>query len=134
MLTFDAATRDRCTIRTQSTNTPLQALVLLNDPQYMEAARVMAQNIISYNKLPEENITVAFRKLTGRKPKEREMNILMKEYFNNLESFRANPELIQELLNIGDYLIDEKLDKFMLAAHSVTISTILNLDETISKE
>ena len=58
----------------------------------------------------------------------------MKEYFNNLESFRANPELIQELLNIGDYLIDEKLDKFMLAAHSVTISTILNLDETISKE
>ena len=134
MLTFDAATRDRCTIRTQSTNTPLQALVLLNDPQYMEAARVMAQNIISYNKLPEENITVAFRKLTGIKPKEREINILMKEYFNNLESFRANPELIQELLNIGDYLIDEKLDKFMLAAHSVTISTILNLDETISKE
>jgi hypothetical protein len=134
MLTFDAATRDRCTVSMQSTNTPLQALVLLNDPQYMEAARVMAQNIMAYNQSPEANISVAFRKLTGRKPKEKELNILKKEYDKNLVSFTANPKLIDDLLNIGDYFRDENLDQQMLAAHTVTFSTILNLDETISKE
>lgn len=134
MLTFDAATRDRCTISTQSTNTPLQALVLLNDPQYMEAARVMAQNIMAYNQTPEANISVAFRKLTGRKPKENEIDILKEEYDKSLESFKENPELVNELLNVGDYFIDEDLDQQMLAAHTVTFSTILNLDETISKE
>ncbi|MFT4567483.1 MAG: hypothetical protein ACI9FN_002450, partial [Saprospiraceae bacterium] len=134
MLTFDAATRDRCTLSMQSTNTPLQALVLLNDPQYMEAARVMAQNLMADHQSPEANISLAFRKLTGRKPKEKELNILKEEYDKNLESFATNPELIDELLNIGEYFIHENLDPQILAAHTVTFSTILNLDETISKE
>lgn len=134
MLTFDAATRDRCVVNRQSTNTPLQALVLLNDPQYMEAARVMAQNLLANNQAPKENITVAFRKLTGRKPKENEMNMLTKVYNESLDNFREHPNLISELLNIGDFNINEELDQPMLAAHTVTFSTILNLDETITKE
>ena len=134
MLTFDAATRDRCVVSRQSTNTPLQALVLLNDPQYMEAARVMAQNILISNQGPEENITVAFRKLTGRKPKDREMNMLTKVYNESLNNFKEHPSLVSDLLNIGDYIIDEELDQPKLAAHTVTFSTILNLDETITKE
>ena len=100
----------------------------------MEAARVMAQNIMAYNHTPEANISVAFRKLTGRKPKENELGILKGEYDKSLESFKENPELVNELLNVGDYLIDENLDQQMLAAHTVTFSAILNLDETISKE
>ncbi|MDP4680615.1 MAG: DUF1553 domain-containing protein, partial [Cyclobacteriaceae bacterium] len=76
MLTFDAATRDRCVVSRQSTNTPLQALVLMNDPQFMEAARVMAQNILTKGQSIEENIIVAFRKLTGRKPLENEIAML----------------------------------------------------------
>lgn len=94
----------------------------------------MAQNLMADDQSPESNISVAFRKLTGRKPKEKELNILKKEYDKNLESFAANPELIDELLNIGDYFRDENLDQQILAAHTVTFSTILNLDETISKE
>ena len=100
----------------------------------MEAARVMAQNIMVHNQPPEANISVAFRKLTGRKPKEKELNILKEEYDKSLESFEKNPQLVDELLNIGDYFIDEQLDQQILAAHTVTFSTILNLDETISKE
>ncbi|MEQ6120163.1 DUF1553 domain-containing protein [Reichenbachiella sp. MALMAid0571] len=134
MLTFDAATRDRCIVSRQSTNTPLQALVLLNDPQYMEAARVMAQNILIANQAPEENISIAFRKLTGRKPKEKEINMLTKVYNESLNNFKENPTLIASLLNIGEYAIDESLNQPMLAAHTVTFSTILNLDETITKE
>ena len=134
MLTFDAATRDRCVVSRQSTNTPLQALVLMNDPQFMEAARVMAQNILTKGQSIEENIIVAFRKLTGRKPLENEIAMLVEVYNQSIDSFDENPKLITELLNIGDYAIDESLDLPMLAAHTITFSTILNLDETISKE
>ncbi len=100
----------------------------------MEAARVMAQNILISNQGPEENITVAFRKLTGRKPKDREMNMLTKVYNESLNNFKEHPSLVSDLLNIGDYIIDEELDQPKLAAHTVTFSTILNLDETITKE
>lgn len=134
MLTFDAATRDRCIVNRQSTNTPLQALVLLNDPQYMEAARVMAQNLLTEQLPIENNITTAYRKLTGRRPDENELKTLMDVYNDGLGSFNDNPELIPELLEIGDYPIDESLDQKLLAAHTYTISAILNLDETISKE
>ncbi|MEQ6120161.1 DUF1553 domain-containing protein [Reichenbachiella sp. MALMAid0571] len=134
MLTFDAATRDRCIVNRQSTNTPLQALVLLNDPQYMEAARVMAQNLLTDKQPIESNITTAYRKLTGRKPDENELNTLMEVFNDGLDSFNKNPALISELIEIGDYPIDESLDEKLLAAHTYTISAILNLDETISKE
>lgn len=134
MLTFDAATRDRCIVNRQSTNTPLQALVLLNDPQYMEAARAMAQNLLTHQQPVESNITTAYRKLTGRKPDENELKVLMSVFNDGLDSFNENPQLIAELLEIGDYPIDESLDQKLLAAHTYTISTILNLDETITKE
>lgn len=134
MLTFDAATRDRCIVNRQSTNTPLQALVLLNDPQYMEAARVMAQNLLTDKQPIENNITTAYRKLTGRKPDENELKTLMEVFNDGLDSFNKNPALISELIEIGDYPIDENLDQKLLAAHTYTISAIFNLDETISKE
>lgn len=134
MLSFDAATRDRCIVNRQSTNTPLQALVLLNDPQYMEAARVMAQDLLTDQQPVESNITTAYRKLTGRKPGENELKTLMDVFNDGLDSFNKNPELIPELLEIGEYPIDESLDQKLLAAHTYTISTILNLDETITKE
>jgi hypothetical protein len=134
MLSFDAATRDRCAVSRQSTNTPLQALALLNDPQYMEAARVMAQNIMAYDQPMQENVKVAFRKLTGRQPNEDEIKMLIEVYDTSLNSFKENPEKAIELLSVGDYMIDERLDQNLLAAHTVTFSTIFNLDETITKE
>jgi hypothetical protein len=134
MLTFDAATRDRCIVGRQHTNTPLQALVLMNDPQYIEAARAMSQKLLSSDVSAENNLTMAFRKLTGRKPNLDEVEILLRSYEESLKSFQQNPAQTTELLKIGDYLLDESLDQSMLAAHVVTISSILNLDETISKE
>jgi hypothetical protein len=134
MLTFDAATRDRCIVGRQHTNTPLQALVLMNDPQYMEAARAMSQKLLSSDASAENNLTMAFRKLTGRKPNSHEVEILLKSYEESLQSFQRSPALAMDLLKIGDYMLDESLDQSMLAAHVVTISSILNLDETISKE
>ncbi len=134
MLTFDAATRDRCIVSRQNTNTPLQALVLMNDPQFMEAARVMAQKLLASNPSPEDNLTMAFRKLTGRQPKPSELEILLGSYQQSLESFRKNPSRSLELIKVGDYTINENLDQNMLAAQAITISSIMNLDETISKE
>ena len=100
----------------------------------MEAARVMAQNILVSNEPPENNFIVAFRKLTGRRPNENELELLTEDYHNNFEYFREHPNRMQELLSNGDYTIDENLDLNILAAHTLTISAILNLDETISKE
>jgi len=134
MLIFDAATRDRCIVSRQSTNTPLQALVLLNDPQYMEAMRVMAQNILSENPSIEDDIKLAFRKLTSRKPDETETKMLLEVYEESIASFQENPEHIDDLLHIGDYFVDESLDQQEVAARTIVFSTILNLDETISKE
>ncbi len=134
MLTFDAATRDRCIVSRQNTNTPLQALVLMNDPQYMEAARVMAQNILMKNHTKEENIAFAFRKLTSRNADESEMEMLIEVYEESMASFRENPSLVPELLQVGEYFVDKNLDQQELAAHTIVCSTILNLDETITKE
>ncbi len=134
MLTFDAATRDRCVVSRQSTNTPLQALVLLNDPQYMEAARVLAQTLLGKEMPLDENITTAFRKFTGRAPQSAELDMLREVHEQALLSFNNNPELSNKLLQVGDYKLDETLNPKELAALTLTISTILNLDETISKE
>ncbi len=134
MLTFDAATRDRCIVSRQNTNTPLQALVLMNDPQYMEAARVMAQKLLTSNPSPENNLTLAFRKLTGRQPKPNELEILLQSYQESLKSFSEYPSSSTELLLVGDFPINENLDQNVLAAHTIAISSIMNLDETISKE
>lgn len=135
MLTFDAATRDRCVVKRQSTNTPLQALVLLNDPQFMEAARVMAQNLIAQNgNDPETNISSAFRKLTARTPKQEELNGLIALYQEQLDVYKKSKDEAQKLISIGEYRLDTKIDVAQLAAHTLVISTLMNLDETITKE
>ena len=109
-------------------------MVLLNDPQYVEAARVMAQNIMRHDQTLKENIELAFRKLTGRKPKENELELLIRVYDKSLNSFEKEPVLADKVLSVGEYMVDDELDKLQLAAHTLTFSTILNLDETISKE
>ena len=134
MLIFDAATRDRCIVSRQSTNTPLQALVLLNDPQYMEAMRVMAQNTMAAYPDVEDNIEIAFRKLTSRKPDVAEVKMLLDVYTESKASFLENPGDADDLLHVGEYFIDESLDRQELAARTIVFSSILNLDETISKE
>ena len=132
---FDAPDRETCTVRRGRTNTPLQALVLMNDPTYVEAARKMAERVMNEaaGATPEERIAFAFRLATARKPAAEEAAVLRKIYDAQLAHFRSTPEAASKLLTVGESPRDEKLDPADLAAWTTVASTILNLDETITK-
>jgi hypothetical protein len=112
----------------------MQALVLMNDPQFMEAAKVMAEEFMLSKYSVEESVNIAFRRLTGRKPSRREIHILRSTFDQNLQKFRQNGNNNLELLKVGDYRVNKDVDQHEMAALTVCISTILNLDETITKE
>lgn len=134
MTAFDAPNRDICTVKRENTNTPLQALVLLNDPQFVEPARVLAERI--QKEEPEElasQINLAFRLSTGRNAKEKEIALLSELYSKQFERFKEKPEEARELLSFGDYPRSEELDVQKTAALAVVSSTILNHDEAYMK-
>ncbi len=126
MLTLDAAERTVCTVKRHATATPLQALVLLNDPQYLEAARVLAESIWEYG---EQATAIAFRHFTSRLPEEEELANLQMLRREQEARYRANPEDALALLGVGAYPTSHELDAAMLAALTFTISAIMNLDE-----
>lgn len=133
MITFDAASRDLCSVKRQETNTPLQALVLLNDPQLIEAARVLAANAIKKETSIEKQISYIFQSSTSRLPDETEVTELTNHYndmLNRVKSIEINTD---EYLAIGSYKVDASITADNLAALSLTAHTILNLDETITK-
>jgi hypothetical protein len=135
MVTFDAAGRETCIVRETRTNTPLQALTLLNDVTFVEAARVLAQRVLAEaGPSPEERITLAFRLVTARRPKPAEMTILLAELHDHLSLYRAHPADAAALIDIGEFPRDTQLDTSELAAYTTVASLILNLDETITKE
>jgi hypothetical protein len=132
--TFDAPDREKCTARRTVTNTPLQALVLMNDPTYVEAARALAERDI-HEAGPSETdrIRYAFRLATDRDPSAQELTILEGLYRKqraHYDSARADAE---KLLSVGESPRDKKLDPVDLAAWTMVTSTILNMDETVTK-
>ncbi|MBM4077523.1 MAG: DUF1553 domain-containing protein [Planctomycetes bacterium] len=132
--TFDAPEREVCTARRSRTNTPLQALVLLNDPTYIEAARQLAeQSIKSSNGDPKQLVEAAFRRVVARKPSEAESRSLLKTYQRQLERFISNTDSAEKLLTIGESTTDSSASKTELAAWTTVMSVILNLDEAITK-
>ncbi len=117
------------------TNTPLQALELLNDVTYVEAARNLGQLMLSKGrKSPPERIAYAFRRATARTPSAEELNLLVRGLERYQREFAANPESAKHFLRHGDSPVDAKHDPAELAAYAATASVILNLDETITKE
>ena len=133
-LLFDAAGRDACVTKRSSTNTPLQALVLLNDPQFVEPSRVLAQAILrAHPEDPGALIRAAFIRLAGRPPDAREFELLEKVRNGQLAFFKNKPQDAQSFLNIGDIAADAALDPATLAATTVLCQTILNLDAVIWK-
>jgi hypothetical protein len=134
--TFDAPDRETCTIKRARTNTPLQALVLLNDPTYVEASRKLAERVMREGGASvEERVTFAFRQPLSRKPTEAEVAVLKRVYAEQLAHFRS-PEgtlAASKLLAVGESPRDEKLDPAALAAWTTVASMILNLDETVTK-
>jgi hypothetical protein len=134
LVTFDVADRNYCTVRRQATTTPLQALITLNDPQHVEAARVLAERIVQKGEgSPQEQIARAFRSVTCRQPKEQELTLLQDLYGAELKNFRQEQEQAEALLRVGEFPRDEKLGAPEVAALTVVVSTILNLDEAINR-
>jgi hypothetical protein len=132
MATFDASERSSCLSRRQKTNTPLQALVLLNDPSFLEAAKVMGEKM-SREANADYAIRMACKKLTGRDPSSKELDVLRALQRTELEKFRANPDKAKGLLNVGIYQIDKNIDRALIASNTIVASTIMNSDATITK-
>jgi hypothetical protein len=135
LLTFDAPSREACTVRRSRTNTPLQALVLLNDKQYVEAARKLAERmLIEGGATPAERAAYGFRLATSRKPNAGEAAVLVKVYESELAEFQADADSATKLLSYGAAKRNEALDVHDLAAWTMVANMILNLDETVTKE
>ncbi|MFM9910525.1 MAG: DUF1553 domain-containing protein [Chitinophagaceae bacterium] len=130
--TFDASSGSYCVVRRQKTNTPLQALVTLNDPTFVEAAKVLGEQI-SKTTNQQNGIETAYRKLTGLTPGKKEIGLLMLLQQQELKKFRAYPTKITGWLKAGQYKIEKTLEPAVVAANAVVASTIMNSDATITK-
>ncbi len=135
-MTFDSAGRETCIVRETRTNTPLQALTLMNDVTYLEAARKIAGSCMMKEggKAPADRIAYGFRLATAREPSPRKSAVLLQSFQHYLDAYQTNPEAARKLLSEGESSRDEKLNASELAAYSTVASLILNLDETVTKE
>ncbi len=131
-LTFDAPTRSNCTVKRQKTSTPLQALVLLNDPIYLEASKALALQIEALPDL-SKGVELVFRKLTGRNPSHQELALLLELHQNEIQKFSKNPGKATGWISVGNNKNLPVKDIPSLAAKTVVASTILNADATIIK-
>jgi hypothetical protein len=135
MVTFDASPRETCTVRVTRTNTPLQALALMNDETYVEAARVLAENVITAAETdPAARIMLAFRRIAGRRPNAKELQTLAQNLERQLAHFRQYPQEAESLVEVGEAPRKDSCDICELAAYTAVTSLIINLDEAITKE
>ena len=135
LATFDSSGRETCIVRQTRTNTPLQALTLLNDVTFVEAARGLAQRVMrEEGGNARARITLAFRLVMARRPSDAELDVLLSGYRFHLARYRADNNAAKKLLSIGESPRNEKLDVAELAAYATVASLILNLDEAITRE
>lgn len=134
MMLFDSPTRDFCNVQRENTSTPLQALVLLNDPQYLEASKALANRAIQHAKSNKQDIIqYMFTLATSRPADASELNTLIALFDTELNRFKENPTEAIAFLKQGQKTKEEGQDKNELAAYSYIANTIFNLDETIRK-
>jgi hypothetical protein len=135
MMTFDAAGREACQVRSTRTNTPLQALTILNEVSYVEAARVMAQRaMLEGGQSAKDRLTFAFRLATSRRPRSDELQVLLESFESHLEGFQRDPASAERLLSHGESPRDESLDAVELAAYTTVANLLLNLDEVVTRQ
>lgn len=133
MMVFDAATRDTCSARRQTTNTPLQPLVLLNDPQFVEAARSLGERMLREGgSTDEERVKWAYREVTGRAAGEKELPLLKALYQEQREVFTKDPEGAGKLLAVGQLSADKNFAQIEVAAATTVASALFNLDASIT--
>ena len=131
MAIFDASNRDQCEIERSNTNTPLQALVMLNDPTVLEASRVLAAKLLKEDSEEKAKIKKAFRLILCRTPTENELLVLADYYQGLLKSLDIKEA--EDLLAVGEYPLSADIDKVTQAAMMLVISTVYNLEESITK-
>ncbi len=134
MIAFDAPTRSVCIVKRENTNTPLQALVLMNDPQFVEASRILAERMQKEGgENLEEQTRYAFRLVTARNPSQTELGLLTEQYQHEIEKFKNDPKGAEELLKVGEFPFDKSLDKTHTAALAMVANTMINHDEAYMK-
>lgn len=135
MVTFDASARESCTVKRTRTNTPLQALAMMNETTFVESARALALRVLQ-SKPPSDakGIATAFRRITNRLPTPAESDVLQHALQSYREEFLSSPEQAQQLLSVGDSRFSSTLQAPEHAAWTTLMSLILNLDEVVNKE
>ncbi len=134
MSIFDAPDRETCQVRRARTNTPLQALVLLNDVQFVEAARRFAEQVVREGgDSVEAKISFVYRSVLAREPSAKELQIVSTLFDEHLAEFTKNPEAANQLLAVGESVRDEMLDSQQLGAWTMIVHLVFNLSETVTK-
>ena len=135
MATFDAPAREMCSVRPRRTNTPLQALTLMNDLTFVEAARVLAQRVLAAeHSSTDDHLRHLFRLVLSRPPTEVELDVLRDGFNQHLADFQSDPEVALQLADSGEYPRPTDYDVVEVAALTTVASMILNLDETVTKQ
>ncbi len=131
MMIFDASNRDQCEVYRYRTSTPLQALVMMNDPMILEASRVFASGLISQTRDAKNRVAIAFRRIVCRKPSEKEIELLLSFYEDEMKTITN--ATAEKLLAVGEFPSDTKADKVEQAVLMKVISMIYNLEEVVVK-
>lgn len=135
MMNFDSTSREICSVTSSRTNTPLQAMNLLNDPQYVEAARFVAERMMKEGgDSPGDRITWGYKLILAREPSDKVLEILTSGYSDYIGRFQKEGEAAKALIGIGKSKADIDLNTAELAALTNVASVLLNLDETVTKE
>ena len=133
MAAFDVPTRDVCAVQRESTNTPMQALILLNDPQFVETARALAARLLQEETEDEARLKRGFQLLTGRAPSAEELGVFQQMLERERRSVRENPDRRTELLNVGPYEAPTDAPPLELAALTAVANVMMSHDEFYTK-
>jgi hypothetical protein len=130
---FDAPSRAYCVVKREKTATPLQALVLMNDPQFLECARVLAEKIITEDSSIESRILHGYKLLTGRSPSQEELDLFLDLYEEVHTTFEKDKQKAIALASIGENPLNQHIDVQEIASYTEVMSTIMNFDATTMK-
>ena len=131
---FDSSPREACRVSLPRTNTPLQALNLMNDVAFIEAARVVAERAIKLGGASAPSrLEWAVRQILSRSPSDRELNVLVEGFERRLKSYKASSQQVEQFLALGETPRDQSIDPTELAAYTATVSVIFNVDEAVVK-
>ena len=133
MMLFDASNRDQCEVKRSKTNTPLQALMMMNDPTVLEASRALSQKLLENNSSADDKIKLAFKRIVCRNASEKEFGVLKGYFAEQLDLFKTKKLDVEKTLKVGEYPESKKLDPIETAALMKTIQAIYNLEEAITK-